>query len=173
MQIWKLLIALLVTGALFVLLPLILGTYGLMPPLNPKAKYILGITAGGLVLKIIFGDMVSGKFEYQKHGYDLCIITLGAALSSLSLQMVTQDDLFPGLQDFFGLGTITANVQSQRTILLSIVFLVSCIMSLITARIGMAIREDTTKGKNYLSLINFALGAGVFGAYILMLVTKR
>jgi hypothetical protein len=175
MGIWKLLLAILVTLALFIGLPIIFGTYGLMPPLNPKAKYILAITAGGLVFKILFGDLISGKFEYQRHGYDLCIVTLGASLSSLSLQIMSDHDLFPDLQQarvFAGLASISPNPVSQRIVLLLGVFLLSCIMSLVTARVGMAIREETTKGKNYLSLFNFLMGAGVFGAYILMLITK-
>jgi len=175
MQIWKLLSAILVTLALFVGLPIILGTYGLMPPLNPKAVYILAITAGGLVFKILFGDMISGRFDYQRHGYDLCIVTLGASLSGLSLQIMADHDLFPDFPKtgvFAGLASLSPNPVSQRIVLLLGVFLLSCIMSLVTARVAMAIRDDSTKGKNYLSLLNFLFGAGVFGAYILMLITK-
>jgi hypothetical protein len=175
MEIWKLLFAMLVTLALFIGLPIIFGTYGLMPPLNPKAIYILLVTAGGLVLKILFGDMISGEFEYQRHGYDLCIVTLGASLSSLSLQIMTDQDLFPGLQNarvFAGLASVVSSPISQRIVLLFGVFLLSCIMSLVTARVGMAIKKDSTKAKNSLRLLNFLIGSGVFGAYILMLITK-
>ena len=175
MQIWKLLSAMLVTLSLFIGLPIILGTWGLMPPLNPKAIYILAISAVGLLFKIVFGDMITGKFDYQRHGYDLCIVTLGASLSSLSLQIMTDHDLFPDLAKAKILAPLLSfapNPVAQRVSLLMGVFLLSCIMSLLTARIGMAIREESTKGKNYLSLLNFVIGVGVFGTYILMLITK-
>jgi hypothetical protein len=173
--IWKLLLAIVVILALFVSLPYILGTFGLMPPLSSKAIYILIITAGGLVFKILFGDMISGKFEYQRQGYDLCIITLGASLSLLSLQITSDHDLFPDLPKarlLTVIASLTPNAISQRILLLLGIFLLSCILSLVTARIGMAIRQEKTKGKSYLSLLNFVLGSGVFGTYILLLITK-
>lgn len=176
MKIWKLLSALILTVVLIVTFPLILQRLGLIAALNSKAKFILGATAIGLVFKLILGDLGSGKFDYHKHGYDLCIMTLAASLSGLSLQLTAERDLYSGIPATgwlrSGLESLTTDPKSQSTILLFGVFLLACILSLITARILMSIREDGVKGKNYLSLLNFLLGAGVFGIYIWMLITK-
>jgi hypothetical protein len=176
MGIWKLLLAILVILCLIVGLPYILGTFGMAPPFTYKRGLILGVIAIGIVFKTIFGDMISGKFEYYKQGYDLCILTLGASLSLLALQIVSDTVLFQSiLQTGWSniLKPFSDNEKSQILILLFGIFLSSCILSLVTARIGMAIRDDDQPGKNYLSILNFFLGAVIFWSYILLMISKE
>jgi hypothetical protein len=121
------------------LCPFVLAWLGLIAALHPHAWLILTVTALGLVLKTIFGDLVAGEFHYYKHGYDFCVITLGASLSSFSLQLVSDKDLFPGLPSTGPLAIvaiIATNVIDQRKILLLLVFLISCVLALLTAYIG-------------------------------------
>ena len=88
MKIWKLLSAIVVTVALLIALPYGLEKLNLVAPLTPNAWIVLFVTGIGLALKTVFGDLISGEFEYHKHGYDFCIVTLGATISSLSLQLL-------------------------------------------------------------------------------------
>lgn len=175
MKIWKLILAVAVNCALFITTPFLLEWLGLVAPLTPKAGWILGITVVGLVLKILFGDLASGGFEYHRHGYDFCIVTLGAALSSISVQLTTDRDLFPGLSGLSALlriNLVTKEVITQRIFLLVAILLASCILALLTARISSAIREGNAQFPNLLSLLNFVLGVGLFGVYVLILITK-
>lgn len=175
MGIWKLLSAIFVTIILFVVIPYVLVWANLTAPIKEKAWIILLVTTVGLIFKTIFGDIVSGNFQYHKHGYDFCIITLGAALSSFSLQLTSENDLFPNLPTIGPwsiLAAVTPNTLDQRRILLFLVFLFSCLGSLLTAYIVRAIAVPSTKFKNVLCLINFVIGTALLGFYVLMLTTK-
>jgi hypothetical protein len=100
------------------------------------------------------------------------LILLGASLSSLSLQLVSHKDLFPGISSTGLIAAITPNVVDQRKILLIIIFLIACLFALLTAYIGRHIKDPKTKCPNCLSFINFVLGAGLFGYYVLLLISK-
>jgi hypothetical protein len=172
MSVWKLLSAIVATVILLVFAPYALLWLGCIHGLNGQAWLILLLTSIGLVLKMIFGDLISGEFHYYKHGYDFCVITLGASLSSLSLQLVSHKDLFPGISSTGLIAAITPNVVDQRKILLIIIFLIACLFALLTAYIGRHIKDPKTKCPNCLSFINFVLGAGLFGYYVLLLISK-
>jgi hypothetical protein len=175
MKIWKLLSAIVVTVALLVAIPYGLETLGLVSPLTPNAWVVLLVTGLGLVLKTVFGDLISGEFEYHKHGYDFCVVTLGATISSLSLQLTTDKDLFPGLPStgpLSFLAGVSGDVLVQRRMLLFLFLLLSCVVALLTAYISKAIKDPNTRFKNALSLINFSFGSALLGAYVLMLITK-
>lgn len=127
-------------------------------------------------MKTIFGDIISGEFKYHRHGYDFCVITLGASISAISLQLLSTIDLFPGITPSGWLGKIlvslTNDPATQRLILLFVILLWSCFGALLTAYICKAIRNKKTKYKDLLSCINFSVGTGLFGIYIFMLITK-
>jgi hypothetical protein len=175
MKIWKLLSALVVHGALFVAVPYLLSQVGLIAQLRWQAYVVLAVTWIGLGLKLLFGDVVSDKFEYHKHGYDFCNLTMGTALSMLSLQMLSNTDVLPGIPDtgpWAVLAIISSDRVRQRVALLTALFILTCFLTLLTARISRAVVEPTTKAKNLLSLLNFGIGASAFGAYLFLLLAK-
>ena len=175
MNIWKLIGALALTSALF-----IGGAYGFaelgwIAQLQAKAWLVLLVTTIGILFKLLFGDLATGEFHYYKHGYDLCVLTMGATLSALSLQLLSEVSLFPGLQTAGPVALIqylTSDPVQQCRLLLFAVFLVSSFTALLTARISKAIKIEAARGKNLLALINFSLGAAMLGWYVLILVTK-
>jgi hypothetical protein len=175
MKIWKLLSALIVHAALFVALPYVLSQVGLISPLRWQAYVVLGVTWLGLALKLLLGDLVSDKFEYYKHGYDFCTLTMGTALSMLSLQMLSTTDILPGIPKtgpWAIFEVISTDVVRQRIALLVGLFIVACFLSLLTARISRAVVDPSTKARNLLSLLNFAIGASTFAAYLFLLLAK-
>jgi hypothetical protein len=172
---WKLLSAIFLNAALFVVAPYALSGFGLIGKVHSDSWLILTVTAVGLIFKILFGDVISGEFLYYKHGYDFCVLTLGASLSSFALQLVSEKDLFPGLKGNSFLEPIahlTDDTKSQRLILLGLVVLTSCLIALLTARIGKSIKEGTARFSNLLSAMNFTFGCGLFAVYVMMLISK-
>ncbi len=148
---------------------------GWIASLQPKAWLILLITTLGILFKLLFGDLATGEFRYHKHGYDLCVLTMGATMSGLSLQLLSDDNLFPGLQAAGPLTLaefVSSDPVQQSRLLLVFMFLVSSFVALLTAIISKAISSESTPGKNLLALINFLCGATMLGWYVLILVTK-
>lgn len=175
MKIWKLLSALVVHGTLFVAVPYLLSRVGLITALRWQAYVVLAVTWIGLGLKLLFGDVVSDEFEYHKHGYDFCNLTMGTALSMLSLQMLSNTDLLPGIPNtgpWAIFDIVSPDVVRQRVALLITLFTVTCFLTLLTASISRAVVDPATKGRNLLSLLNFGIGASAFGAYLFLLLAK-
>jgi hypothetical protein len=173
---WKLLGGIALTILLFVVLPYALQRVGLIGAVSSRAGWVLLLAASGLVFKILCGDAATGKFEYHKHGYDFCIITMGAAISSLGLQLTSANDIFHGLPDN-GIFALIAqmspdNVVLQRMALLLVVFLLSSVFALLTGGNSRVISDGKTTVPNLLALLNFVLGVGIFGFYIFLLVAK-
>src|SRR6266853_6997780 len=92
MNIYKLLGGVLLMNVLVVGAP-----YILVPSLTEKAWLILIVTTVGLTVKCVVGDVVAGEFLFHKFGYDNCVMTFGAALTAVALQLAAGTDLFPGL----------------------------------------------------------------------------
>lgn len=173
--IWKLLGALLVTVVLALGSAFIFQALGWITPLQPKGWWMLGIIVLGLLFKLLFGDLASGEFNYYKHGYDLCVLTMGSAMASVCLQLQSDADLFPGLTAMIPpnlASTFTANPASISVLLLFLVFMASSFCTLLTARIARTIKEGKSRGNGGLAVINFCCGSAMLGGYVLILVTK-
>jgi hypothetical protein len=176
MKIWKLLGALALNVCLLVGAAYALAAFGWIATLQPRAWLVLIVTALGILFKLLFGDLATGEFQYHKHGYDLCVLTMGAALSGLSLQLLSERNIFPGMQatgPIVFAKYITPDPVQQSRILLFVVFLASSLAALLTARIAKAIRESATRGKHLLACVNFCTGAAMLGWYVLILITKE
>jgi hypothetical protein len=171
-KIWKLLLAILITVGLLLVVPYGFAQIALIHPLNAHAWLILSVTIVGLIAKMLFGDIASGEFSWHKHGYDFCIMTLGAVLSGLSLQLISDTDLFPGLSSIGLFSTFSQDVLGQRRIALFIFLISSFASALLTARISRAIGDPNTHLKAALSLLNFSIGTVFLAFYVLVLVTK-
>lgn len=176
MGIWKVLGALVITSILSIGAAYVFTKLGWIGSLQPKAWLVLGVVTLGLLFKLLFGDLASGEFHYNKHGYDLCVLTMGASLSGLSLQLLSQDNLFPGLAAAGPLviaTMLTSDPIGQIRFLMFGFFLVSCFSALLTARISRAIRSGDSKANGALACINFCIGASMLGWYVLILITKE
>jgi hypothetical protein len=174
LKVWKLLTAIVVIIGLAIASPYALAWCGLIAPIKDYAWSVMTVVTVGLALKIVFGDLVSGQFLYYKHGYDMCMMTFGASLSNVSLQLLADHDLFPGISTSGPLSAflIGPDHVSQKRNMLLILFILTILGVALTAYIARAITEPDTKGKDFLSLLNFALGSGFLGIYVLTIITK-
>ncbi len=175
MKIWKLLSAVAVDGVLFVLLPFLFSRYGLIAQLEGKAYVVLFVTWVGLMLKLFLGDIISDNFEYHKHGYDFCTLTMGTALSMFSLQLLSDGDLLSKLPPTGFLAAfafVSPDPWKQHTVILALLFLAACLASFGTARISRSVNDPRTRARALLAGLNFALGSGAFGTYLLLLLAK-
>jgi hypothetical protein len=63
---------------------------------SPAGWWALGAAAVALLLKMCLSDLAQKKFEWHKHGHDMCIMTLGTSLSALAYAFASDD--FPRAQ---------------------------------------------------------------------------
>lgn len=175
MNIYKLLLGVLITILLVVVAPYGAVHLGLMAPLADKAWLVLLVTAGGLIIKSLVGDVVAGEFLFYKFGYDNCVMTLGAVLTALALQLVATVDLFPGLGKVALLSSLPAfssDPIANRSTHLFTLLVFALLGTLLTGRIAAAIKHDNAHGQDFLSLLNSLVGALLLATYVLVLVTK-
>ena len=175
MNIYKLLAGILVTILLVVVAPYLAVSVGLMAPIAEKAWLILLVTACGLIVKSVIGDVVAGEFLFYKFGYDNCVMTLGAVLTALALQLVATIDLFPGLKNvavLSALPLLSTDPIANRSTQLFVLLLVALLGTLLTGRIASAIKHDKASGQDFLSLLNSVIGAFLLALYVLVLITK-
>jgi hypothetical protein len=175
MNIYKLLMGMVITLLLVVAAPYAAVHFGLMSPLADKAWLILAVTACGLIIKSLVGDVVAGEFLFYKFGYDNCVMTLGAVLTALALQLVATTDLFPGLNNVAllkAVPTLSGDPVANRSTQLFILLLVALVGTLITGKIAAAIKHEKASGKDFLSFLNSILGVALLALYVLILITK-
>ena len=168
MDIYKLLVGLGITVASVILAPLVASDLGYMPQLNDKGILILLVAAGGLIIKSLIGDIVAGEFLFYKFGYDNCVLTFGAVLTGLALQLVSDGDLFPGLANISPL-----NIIPSRSAQLLLLLVFSLMGTLIAARVAAAIRHQNPQGQGFLALLNSVIGVALLGVYVLVLISKE
>lgn len=176
MKIWKLLGLIAFDLAAFLLAPTLLVQLGLVPALLPRAWFVLGCAAVILILETILGDIVSGKSSYHQHGFEICVTTMGASLSGAAAQMVTEGNLFPGLNGSY-LTKVFMDLHHHETPaaedvvdVLFAVFVLSILASLLTAWIAKAADNPKTPFKSGLGLVNFTIGFCVFGWYTFVVI---
>lgn len=170
----KLFLAFLAHGVLFVG-----GPYFMEQRAGGVAKghlALLIIVWLGIALKFLVGDLVSGHFDYEKHGYDLCLISMGGALSALAVQLFIEHETLPGLKQSVlapFLKEISGDGVRQQIVFLVVVFLGCCCASLLAASINRGIAN--TKNRLYKSvktLASFAIGGFTFVCYLFLVLWK-
>lgn len=174
-MIWKLLFAIFINFVLIMGVPYILSDLGLIYPLTSNSWVILLITGITISMKTILGDFISGEFMYHKHGYDFCIVALGTSMSGLSLQILADKSLFPGLQHAPFISFVSQNITSAENVAiayLSFILIISIFATLLTARISKSINHDSPRFPDLLSILNFSIGSGIIGMYLLLIITK-
>ncbi|WP_211704993.1 hypothetical protein [Paraburkholderia domus] len=173
MKTFKLLAGIVITVVAMASLPYIFARLGWNLPLNQKAWLILGFTAGGLVVKTLVGDFAGGEFAFHKFGYDNCVMTFGAALTAVALQLNSSIDLFPGLDHVTPFSLVGGtDVASSRKTQLFIVLFTALVTMLITAKISNSIKNGSVNVRGLWALLNTIIGLAVLGFYVLILVCK-
>jgi hypothetical protein len=174
-NIYKLLAASLLTLAFMVGAPILAASRSLIGPFNEKAWFILLITACFLVFKAFIGDFVAGQFLFHKYGYDNCLVTMGGVLTALATQIVSNDDLYPGMGAVIGIRSIpplTSSAVQNRAAQLAFCLALSLAATLVTARISSEITSGRAAAKDLLALLNTAIGVSVLAIYVLVLISK-
>jgi hypothetical protein len=174
-HIYKLLAGVAITAALFVGGPYLAAHYGFLAPLADKAAFVLVVTTSFLIVKSLLGGVIAGEFAFHKFGYDNCVMTFGAVLTALALQLASQTDVFPGLssvallQDIPVIGSTPA---IRRSVQLLVFLLVALAATLLTGAVSAAINNESAKGPHFLALMNTGIGLFLLGLYVLLLITK-
>jgi hypothetical protein len=153
--------------------PYVLEHLGLTATLKKGAWLVLLITFIGILIKSAISFLTTGDFRYDKFAYELCVLVAGGFLTCASLQITSDEKLFPGLEEISFLGflsSVSIGVVGQHRTLLLFLFLVTLVGSLFAA-INVA---DTEKGKvsNRWTTGTFGLGALFLCTYALVLVSK-
>lgn len=177
MKIWKLLLALAIDAALFIIAALVLFKAAPAGTKLPKLQIwvVVAVAWVGLALKIFLADVVADKFEYHKHGYDFCTLTMGTILTTFALQALGGQDLLPLLPAYNLASDPAVALQQtllQRSIFLGVLFILSVLLSMLAARISRAVMDPTTRAPGILAFINFSLGVLAFVGYFVLLIAK-
>jgi hypothetical protein len=174
MKIYKLLLGMLCTTVFIVVTPMLFAKLGWISPLLSKSWLALLITGGGLIIKFLVADLAGGEFLWHKYGYDNCILAFGSFLTSLVLQLNSDKDLFPGLSSVspVSFSQFSGNPAGARQIQLFILFFISLLATLLTARLSAAIKEKNTPRKDVLAAINAVVGVLLLSVYVAILVSK-
>jgi hypothetical protein len=173
--VWKLLIGVGTTIFLVLGAPYAAIRLGLIAPFADKAWLILAVTVTGLIAKNVLGDIVAGEFLFYKFGYDNCVMTFGAVLTALALQLVSTVDLFPGFSNVAIIGSLPMLSYDPilgRSLQLLLLLFIAFSATLITGRIAVAIKHEKARGPHFLSLLNSLVGVLLLGLYVLVLITK-
>lgn len=169
---------------LFIGAPLGIERLGWGVSLQPHAGWVLAATAAGLLLTMFLNHISSGVFYYHRQGFDFCIVTMGAALSSLSLQLMSETSLLnnmpPGL-----LSQLLASADWKQApdgaisrdvslLFFSSMFVVSLLLALVTSQIARAVVHPSNVGRNLipdvLAILNYVLGVAALIGYLQMLL---
>lgn len=174
---WKVVFAIFLNLALVVFAPYLLVWLGLMPPIAPKSWIILVVTSIGLTTRTVFADLISNDFSFHRHGYDLSLTSLASSMSGASLQLLAEDNLFPGVP-YVPLGRELAYILSQKTPRdISIAFLFSCFTlsmagTVFTAWLCNGIERRHPRSPSLLAVLSFVIGSGLIGLYIMSLIVR-
>jgi hypothetical protein len=122
MKTWKLVTGAIITCAVIGLSPYLFQWLGWVRPLQQNAWVVLLVTGFGLLLKLYIADRASdGEFLFYKFGYDNCIVSFGAILTALSLQLQSDHDLFPSLSSVTALRALPPNMRLFLLLLATLV----------------------------------------------------
>jgi hypothetical protein len=169
----KLLTAFLIHGALFVGVPYYMEWQS--GGVRNGHLALLLITWLGIAFKFLVGDLVSGDFDYLKHGYDLCLISMGGALSVLAVQLFLDHGTLPGVEKSTIaplLVEISDKAAKRQMIFLVIVFLACCCATFLCASINRGIKVPGVKYKALKVSASFSIGAVTFICYLFLVLWK-
>jgi len=174
-EFWKLLGGIVFSILLVILFAFLATSRGVVHVTDPHAYWALFVACIGLVVKMVFGDLASGEFLFYKHGYDCCVMTLGAILTGVSLQINGTTDIFAKLADNWILEIVFPGpgaIGERHSVALFVSVAFSLLATLLTAYVSRLIKSEQIRLAALASLLNVCIGAGVFCGYVVMILAK-
>lgn len=152
------LVALAVTAAISAAIIIILDYWRAGSTISQGGRYALWGTFAALILKMLISDWGNKKFEWHKHGYDMCIMTLGTSLTTLAYEL-SKDEWI-----------------KKKIIFLGLLFLGSMAATLLAGGNSRSI-EASAKAhpavrRPFLEWTNIVLGTVAIGLNLYILVVK-
>jgi hypothetical protein len=145
-------------------------TYYDLVSFSIKSIYVSIPMLGGLVGTIIFGALASGEAPWSKQGNDLNLLTFGAILSTLALQIAeSAKSVLPGFEhsplwtQF--LTDMNLGDRPAVFVLLALALVLSVVFCLISSIIEGSIHAEPKKNKPGKALLNCIMGILSFGFY--------
>jgi hypothetical protein len=166
----NLLIGMAITIALVLGIPYSFGYFGWWLAPAAKGWIVLSAACLGILAKLLASETATGEFEFYKFGYDNCVMTLGAVITALAIQLSSPDDLFPGFSSLPKLGEQTA--ATNRIFQLIAFFVTTWLFTLLTARICGGIKRKTVNERGALALFSAIVGLLLLTSYSLLLAAK-
>lgn len=153
--------------------PGIFALAGLPGAPSSSGWWILFAACMALLIKLIASETATGEFEFYKFGYDSCITTLGATLSAGAIQLYSATDVYPGMAKIGYLPTFGLKDDVRiRTAQLVCFFVVTWLVTWLTARICGGIKKQEIKSRGGKALFCAVVGPFFLFAYALILASK-
>jgi hypothetical protein len=128
--------------------------FGLNPPISEGGWYGLWGAFIALVLKMLIADWGHKQFEAHKHGYDMCIMALGTALTTLAYELSKEPPI------------------RRRIVFLGVLFLLALGGTFIAGGNTRSIESNTTNKPALLKWMNIGFGFLAIGLNLFFLVVK-
>jgi hypothetical protein len=130
--------------------------FGLVGSLSAKAYLIVLAAVGVFYIKMFVQDLISDEPKFYRNGYDLCVMTLSTAMTSLAAELFSSGE-----------------GHEQRLILFWSILAAALIGTLLAARNTKYI-EKHLKGQpeGFHSGLSFVLGMGLFITNIYALLKR-
>lgn len=126
--------------------------------ISDSGWWALDGASAALILKMFISDYAAKRFEWHKHGYDMCIMTLGTSLTALAYALAS--DEFP----------------REQLRYLGLLFVVAMIATFLTAGNSRDIEKGATRNPPKkcvsLKLTNIVLGIFAITMNLYVLVVK-
>jgi hypothetical protein len=139
--------------------------------LTKRSLFVAVPILGGVVLMIVFNAIAgNGERLWSKQGYDLNILTLGAILSTIALQIAeTQKSVLPGLErsSVWKSFCEILNLEGRSIVfaLLSLSFVLSIILTLASAFMSRALEAAGNARRPIVASSNYIVGVISFSFY--------
>jgi hypothetical protein len=148
------LVAFLVTGLFSIAVLGGFWFFGTNPPISEGGWYALCGAFAALVLKMLVADWGHKEFEAHKHGYDMCVMALGTALSTLAYELSKEP------------------LVRRRIVFLFVLFLLALVGTFLAGGNTRSIESRTTSKPAALKWMNIGLGFLAIGLNLFFLVVK-
>ena len=149
---------------------------GLIAPLRKASMAVLATAMLSIGITNMFGFYAAKRAELHRIGFQLCGLNLGTCLSLLAVQLLSSNDVLPGLT-----GSTLANafdflpggIVVQRAGLICFSAFISILTLGLTARIVRAIDYESPKWPAVLKLLCYAAGYAMIFANVLLIMGKQ
>jgi hypothetical protein len=148
---------------------------GLIAPLSKASVAVLATAMLSIGLTNMFGFYAEKRAELHRIGFQLCGLNLGTCLSLLAIQLLSSNDVLPGLagSKLANLFDFLPSVVAQRAGMISLLGFISILTLGMTARIVRAIDHESPKWPAALKLFSYAIGFTMIFANVLLIMGNQ